>query len=40
MPSPYNITYMCVFRAGYLVLDNKLVCSSLSKIISHTFSCL
>lgn len=30
----YNVTFMCVFRADSLVLNNQSVCSSLGKAIS------
>lgn len=32
MLSPYNVTYMYVFRANSLVLDDQLVCPSLEKL--------
>lgn len=32
--SPYNVTCMRVFRTELLALDNRLVCSSLGRIIS------
>lgn len=32
------MTHICVFRPGYLVLDQQLLCSSLDKTISPTLS--
>ena len=32
--SPYYVTYMCVFRADHLALDNHLVCSSTPRWIT------
>lgn len=36
MLSTYNVTYMHVFRAHHLILDNQLVCSFLEDSIAHS----
>lgn len=36
--SPYNASYMCVFRVAHLALDNQLVCSSMRSTTSPASS--
>lgn len=36
----YNVACICIFRADHLIMDSHLVCSSLGKNISSSFSIL